>query len=263
MDRIEDLEALLTGCTWPSEALWRSLELDVLRSLSFERPILELGCGDGHFTELLLDHVEEAIDVNPRSVERARGRGDLYGEVRCLDAADLANTQPAQFGTLFANCVLEHIADLPAVLNVAAHVLRLGGRLITTVPLLEMNRHLLLRTQWYAELRRRQLAHHNLWNPDEWRRRLRAAGFTPIEVVPYLGPTMCRLWDALDFPACIGVGRYRTGALARQVFSTLVPRVFRDRLRRTLAVWLARKIGTRGRLSDPACAALLVAVRST
>ena len=43
---MDHLEALLSFCTWPSEALWRSFELGILRDVPFQRPILELGCGD-------------------------------------------------------------------------------------------------------------------------------------------------------------------------------------------------------------------------
>lgn len=68
---MDEFESLLSSCAWPSEAFWRLFELQALRESTFERPILELGCGDGSFTALLLDHVDEGLDLNPRAVAKA------------------------------------------------------------------------------------------------------------------------------------------------------------------------------------------------
>jgi hypothetical protein len=65
------MRSLLPHFTSPSEAFWRLFELLAIREQCFSGPVLELGCGDGGFTELAGLYVDEAIDLNPRAVERA------------------------------------------------------------------------------------------------------------------------------------------------------------------------------------------------
>ena len=55
-----------------------------LRRLEFDQPKFQLGCGDGAFTALLGVHVEEGIDLNPRAIERAGERRDVYKRLRCF-----------------------------------------------------------------------------------------------------------------------------------------------------------------------------------
>lgn len=255
---MDHLEALLSSCTWPSEALWRSFELGILRDVPFQRPILELGCGDGDVTSLLLDHVEDAIDLNPRAVHRARRTG-VYGRVECMDARQLATADAGRYGTVFANCVLEHIRDLPSVLESCAQLLQPGGTLVATVPTVVMNDHLALRLPRYAELRRPQLVHHNLWSVDQWREHLARAGFDSVDVRPYFGPELCRFWDLIDAPACIGIGSLHVGAISRRLLTSVLPRAGRVRLQSGLAAWLRAQAAKRGRRMEPACAVLLLA----
>ena len=70
------------------------------------------------------------------------------------------------------------------VLRACRQLLKPGGRLVATMPLIEMNRHLLLRSNRYAKFRRRQLEHHNLWSEPKWRSALLGAGFAEVTVVP-------------------------------------------------------------------------------
>lgn len=243
-----------------SEGFWRALEMSRLREIcgeaGLERPILEIGCGDGALTARLFDRIDEGVDLNPRAVERARATG-VYGRVRCADAAHLEGTE-GTFASIFSNCVLEHVSDLPRLLTSAARLLRPGGKLIATVPLLRMNDHLAFRAGWYATLRRRQLSHVNLLDESGWESILLRAGFHQVRMTPYLHGEHIRVWDRLDFPASIGVGRYRVSTAAR-LLMRVVPGTtrarWRDRAARSLSAFMAEP-----RWPAP-CAAVLVAVR--
>ena len=81
--------ALVDACAWPSEAFWRAFELAALRRHRLPRPILELGCGNGRFAELAALRIDEAIDLNPRAVERASQLPHVYSHVRCADIREL------------------------------------------------------------------------------------------------------------------------------------------------------------------------------
>lgn len=69
-----------------------------------------------------------------------------------------------------------------------------------TVLLVEMNSHLLLPGKWYAAMRRRQLAHVNLFTQRQWDELLRRVGFSGVEFRPYLMADAYRLWDGMDAP---------------------------------------------------------------
>ena len=75
---------------------------------------------------------------------------------------------------------------------------------MATTPLIEMNRHLLVRSNRYAEFRRSQLEHHNLWSEPKWGSALLGAGFAEVTVVPYLSGAACKSWDRLDVIGTFG-----------------------------------------------------------
>jgi SAM-dependent methyltransferase len=243
---------------WPSQAFWRYFEVQALRNIPCESPILEIGCGDGRFSSLVFDKIEEGIDVNPRAIERCRNvSGQLYGHVRCLDVRTLS-MEDGGFATVYANCVLEHVAEIKQVLTGCFRGLRPGGQLVVTVPLVRMNHHLLLPWRWYSRMRQRQLVHINLMSETDWEKLLLDIGFSEVQFRPYLSARACRFWDMIDSPGCVGVGRYRLatvlGRLSQMVLST------------RLKTWLIARLGSwlsavaeADPIKEPACATVVIA----
>lgn len=244
----------------PSEAYWRAFELEKLRELRtampWDEPVLEIGCGSGVFSSLLFSEVHDAIDINPRAVERARCLG-LYRHVHCMDAGKMSFASGV-YGTVFANCVLEHIPALEGVLSDSCRVLRLGGKVVATVPLLAMNDYLLLRTQAYANMRQRQLSHVNLLSAEAWATTFRRAGFATVQSYPYFFGGDVRFWDPMDFPASIGASRYRVSTAVNTALDA-VPTRLRAVGRRLTARWLATRV-PRCHVGEP-CATALVATK--
>jgi len=214
----------------PSLAAWRAAELKALRQFTFAPPVLEIGCGNGRFTSLLIERVDWGIDVNPREVELCRRSSALYRRLECMDARRLVFADGV-FTTVFANCVVEHIPDLARVLGECRRVLRPGGAFIATVPLVEMNRHLLLESDWYARMRAQQLQHLNLLTEEAWVKALIKAGFTRVRTTPYLSARMCELWDRVDGPLCAGAGPFTLGC-AYRLGMRLLPAYLRSKLNR-------------------------------
>lgn len=258
---LTDAVALLGACAWPSEAYWRLLELAAVRRHLGDAagPVLELGCGDGVFTELTGLQVDLAVDREPRAVERAGRRRSVYGAVRRTDVRDL---EPAlgPFGTIFSNSVLEHVADLEPVLERSRELLVVGGRLIATVPLRGMSEHLAVCTSAYVSARQRQLRHRNLWTIDEWRARLCGAGFATVTFDPYLDAAACRRWDRLDAPGALGSGRLRVAPVLHRCASAMLPAPLKRSVKARLA--LALLDWTRRPARGPFCAAVIVATKS-
>lgn len=251
----DEMLDLVSAYAWPAQAYWRYFELMALRSIRMDPPVLEIGCGNGKFSSLIFDQIDEGIDVNPKAVERARA-GGLYKVVRCGDARDLDGE--ANFGTVYANCVMEHIPNVSGVLGGCNRALRAGGQLVMTVPLEEMNRHLLLRSSIYARWRQRQLSHCNLLGCFGWRDLLQKAGFRGVEFTPYLGASACSFWDAVDVIGCFGYGRFSMATAISRLSQTIIPQHWRTRLLRPIASWLMSKVAENSDLSA-ACAAVIVA----
>ena len=170
------------------------------------------------------------MDINPREVDLCAKRNGNYRRLGCMDARRLTFADGV-FATVFANCVVEHIPDLPRVLEEARRVLRPGGAFIATVPLVEMNRHLLFESAWYARMRAEQLQHLNLLPEDAWVAALSKAGFATVETVPYLSAAMCERWDRVDGPLCMGAGPITLGR-AYRVGMRLLPTFLRSKLNR-------------------------------
>jgi SAM-dependent methyltransferase len=256
----DEMIATLNIYKWPSQAFWRYFELQALKQIEYERPILEIGCGDGQFSSLVFREIDEAIDVNPHAVEKCRRLANgLYRRVRCLDARKLQFSESG-YGTIYANCVMEHIPEIAGVLAGCYRGLRPGGKLVMTVPLTAMNKHLLLPWNWYASVRQHQLVHVNLFAREEWGELLQATGFSDIEFRPYLSGKACRFWDTLDSPGCIGFGRYRLAPILGKTFG-LAPAGLQSRTLNRLSGWLTDKATTNGS-EEPACAAVVIARKS-
>jgi 2-polyprenyl-3-methyl-5-hydroxy-6-metoxy-1,4-benzoquinol methylase len=97
--------------------------------------VLDVGCGEGHFTAELARSGREAvgIDVAQEPLRRARA---LHPEI------DVLRVPPAgpwplpdvSFDAVWAGEVIEHLADTAGWLSEVRRVLRSGGRLVLSTP---------------------------------------------------------------------------------------------------------------------------------
>ena len=178
-------------------SLWRSIELNLVRSIPdmFERPVLDLGCGDGVFCELAIGKAEYGVDLREDLAEIVRP--GVYGTVQQGDAVRGLDLPDNSIGTVFANSVLEHITQLDTALSEFRRILRPGGRLIATVPAAAYYDGIAL---WMGEKASKRfhdsLDHVNLLTPAQWRERLDGLGYETELIREYFSPAdgrFCRL----------------------------------------------------------------------
>jgi SAM-dependent methyltransferase len=93
------------------------------------RRVLEVGCGPGELAARIKDELGAdvvAVDISPRMVELARGRGV---DARVGDVVDLPFAS-AEFDCAVAAWMLYHVPDPDRALAELARVLAPGGRLV-------------------------------------------------------------------------------------------------------------------------------------
>jgi SAM-dependent methyltransferase len=104
------------------------MAFDAVAEVSPSR-VLEVGCGPGELAARFKEELGAdvaAIDISPRMVELARGRGV---DARVGDVLDLPFAA-AEFDCAVAAWMLYHVPDVDRALAELARVLRPGGRLV-------------------------------------------------------------------------------------------------------------------------------------
>jgi SAM-dependent methyltransferase len=93
--------------------------------------VLDVGCGPGELTARFVEELGaevRAVDVSPRMVELARGRGI---DAQTADAEQLPFGDQ-EFDCVFAGWVLYHVPNVARAIAECARVLRRNGRLVAS-----------------------------------------------------------------------------------------------------------------------------------
>lgn len=191
----------------PATQIWRAAE--VAKVLAAGLPAgrgLDVGCGDGRLTALVLERCggREVVGVEPDAseAELAVATG-VYAKVHVVPG-DRVPERDASFDWAFSNSVLEHIDDVEPVLAEVARLLKPGGEFIFTVPSPSFHGALrgpLLPGASRADYLRAldsRLAHVRYWDAGEWRERLRLNGLRLEVADEYLGRAEVRRWESVS-----------------------------------------------------------------
>lgn len=177
----------------PRRALQRFYEAPLLARLGGRTPgakAIEIGCGSGYGTKLILDQFGAArvaaVDLDPAMINRARRRLRRYGsrvQLAVGTATDLRASLHAADGSydaLFDFAIIHHVPDWRVALVEAARVLRPGGRFyfeeVTATALARPSYRLLFdhpeHDRFTAGEFLAELARHGLDPGDRWRTRI-------------------------------------------------------------------------------------------
>ncbi|MBI2966771.1 MAG: class I SAM-dependent methyltransferase [Bacteroidetes bacterium] len=113
--------------TAPQNAASKTIEAGLFRKMEYRSPSLELGCGDGIFSSIMLDGkiIDIGSDYLPEVAERAR-KYPCYKSVQVADATNLPFSDNS-FKTVFFVHGIDHIQNKEPVIREAARVLQCGG----------------------------------------------------------------------------------------------------------------------------------------
>lgn len=174
-------------CDLPAfRGLLRAVEARFYGDLFLPHPMLDLGCGDGHFGAVAFDGpLAAGIDPQWAPLREARRRG-AYSTL--AQAVGGHMPYPSEFfATVVSNSVLEHVSNLEPVLDEVARVLKPDGRFYFCVPGPNFLRFLSIGRgldrigceamgNAYRRFFNRISRHHHCYDVAEWLVRLEAAG---------------------------------------------------------------------------------------
>lgn len=168
--------------------LLRAVEARFYQEFDLPHPILDVGCGDGHFASIAFDErLDAGIDLWREGLQEANGRG-AYRALAQAEAGRMPYPD-GHFASAVSNSVLEHIPDLQPVLDETGRVLRPGALFLFCVPnhqflgSLSVGRildRLGLRRlgDAYRRFFNRIARHYHSDPPEVWHQRLELAGFS-------------------------------------------------------------------------------------
>lgn len=114
-------------------AILRAVEAHYYQDFALQPPVLDVGCGDGHFASVVFERpLDVGIDPWTGPIRQA---GRLGGYRRLVQGDGGRMPFPeAYFGSALSNSVLEHIPHVQQVLAETCRVLQPGGLFLFCVP---------------------------------------------------------------------------------------------------------------------------------
>ncbi len=189
--------------------LMRSVEAAILSEIEFPRPLLDVGCGDGHFASVLFPEGTDAgIDPGMAECVESRGRG-VYRIVVRGDSSALP-FESGSFSSVLSNCVFEHIPDIDSTIREIARVLARGGVFACTVISEHFSEFLTDGRAWarlglsrahaaYLDWFNRKSIHLHFDSPATWRARFEGAGLDVRRWRYYLSPAAARAFHRAHY----------------------------------------------------------------
>ncbi|HYB52921.1 MAG TPA: methyltransferase domain-containing protein [Thermoanaerobaculia bacterium] len=189
--------------------LMRSIEARILAEVRFPRPVLDVGCGDGHFASVLFpDGTDVGLDPGIADAREAARRG-VYRMVVGADSGSMPFPDGA-FASVFSNCVFEHIPDIERTIAEISRVLRPGGVFACTLIADSFRRLLTEERAWarlglrrlhaaYVEWFNRKAIHYHFDPPARWTERFEAAGLRVNRWRYYVSPEATRVFHRAHY----------------------------------------------------------------
>lgn len=197
----------------PPMTVWRGWEYAGYKRYQLAGPVLDVGCGDGQVFRLLWPGVTDVVgvDMDAGTVAAAKASG-VYREVHQAAAHEMGEgiAPSGAFASAFANCALEHMDDLPAVLANICRALKPGGAFLFSVVTEKWRQWggLALLLDLVGDAERAEALrsqhdhyHHHVNNKltvADWSTALERAGFATVEHTPIVPEVTGRVVSLLD-----------------------------------------------------------------
>lgn len=184
-------------------SLVRAVEARTYLDFDLPSPLLDLGCGDGHFASVAFERkIDAGVDPWWQPLREAARRRVYSGVIQAT--GDRLPFPSGWFASAFSNSVLEHIPDVDGVLTEVGRVLRPGAPFVFCVPSGFFLANLSVSTaldrlgmrplaETYRRFFNRISRHHHCDPPDIWQARLETAGLQLLRWWHYISPAGLRV----------------------------------------------------------------------
>jgi ubiquinone/menaquinone biosynthesis C-methylase UbiE len=180
-------------------ALVRAVEARFYEGIDLPGPVLDVGCGDGHFASVAFDKpLDVGIDPWGEPIHQAR----KWNSYRILVQGNAENMPfpDGYFSSAVSNSVLEHIPNVDSVLIETARVLKPGAPFIFCVPNHNFLKSLSVSNAFdrlhlqplgnsYRSFFNRISRHYHCDSQDVWQARLQKTGFEIDQFWHYYPPS--------------------------------------------------------------------------
>jgi len=193
-------------------SITRSVEAEFYQDIDLPAPVLDVGCGDGHFASVAFNNPLD-VGLDPwRHPLREAIKRKSYRLVIQADGGNMPFSD-AYFASAISNSVLEHIPHVEAVLAETSRVLKPGAPFIFCVPnpghFTELSIPAFLTrvrlpkaahayTEWFRRITHTE--HADM--PEAWEVRLERVGLHLERWWHYLSP---RTWQVVEWGHYFGV----------------------------------------------------------
>lgn len=190
-------------------AVLRSKEASLYApNLPFSSPVLDIGCGDGFFAQVVLSQktstpvpvIDIGLDLKSSRIKEATVRG-TYQKTVIYDGKHMPFADRT-FNTIISNSVLEHIPNISEVLKEAYRVLKPNGTMLVTViakPWAEYYFGNKICGNWYSSWMTKKQLHVNLYTHIEWDRKFKTQGFSVIRKIGHAIPSVSTWTDIFHY----------------------------------------------------------------
>jgi len=186
-------------------ALLRAVESRFYLDINLMNPVLDLGCGDGHFSKVTFSKVQ-LIGIDPQwlSIREAQKTSSYQ---YLIDSSGMKLPfRNGTFNSCISNSVLEHIPEIDNVIQEVARVLNPGGLFIFCVPNESFTKHLSI-AKFFEKIHLLNLAdlyrkffnkisrHYHCDSFVVWQKRLISANFRILDHWDYFSPAALRCME--------------------------------------------------------------------
>jgi SAM-dependent methyltransferase len=198
------IQRMLTDATLP-RLLIRGAECMLLSRVPFERPMLDVGSGDGSFAASLFQgQIDVGLDPWRAQMDYSRHLGMYKNLVQA--AGNPMPFKDETFASILSNSTLEHTADPWSIIKEMFRVAKRGATCVITVPSERFPEFLLGTTvlrslklerpaRLYGDFLNKISRHAHIEPPAVWRGWLEDAGFEVVEWRYYFSPRDTMLLD--------------------------------------------------------------------
>ena len=188
-------------------ALERTLECEILSKKDFSRPILDIGCGEGLFADILFDEkIDVGIDPDERELTRSKEFNKYNELIKCF--GDKIAKPSNSFNTIFSNSVMEHIPDIEPVIREAYRLLSNEGNFYVTLPTNMFDHYVVISRMLdsggmknsaskFRKFYNNFWKHYHYYDAAGWRNLFEKNGFKLVEIKEYGTKKICTTNDFL------------------------------------------------------------------